>query len=184
MLQQGENPAGAFFLVSWGASVFGRVLGHIFGRTAVCHQVLIVMPLARGAACSQSRASACGDERPSPKVCADITSVPSAIFYVSASTLAAPSATISAASAVAAMFSTPVISVWLLLAASYPEFTAFQGKASCAGAKGASDGGCIVAAMAAGKQRRSAPGGRFLAFQPLGLVYHSTLDPCPRELVQ
>ena len=48
------------------------------------------------------------------------------------------------------------------------------------GAKEASDGGCIVAAVAAGGQHRSAPGGRFIAFQPLVLVYHSTLDPFQR----
>ena len=51
----------------------GRVLGHLFGGAAVCHPVLISMPLARGAACSQSRASACGDEQPGPKVGADTT---------------------------------------------------------------------------------------------------------------
>ena len=51
----------------------GRVLGHIFGGAAVCHPILICMPLARGAACSHSRASACGDEQPGPKVGADTT---------------------------------------------------------------------------------------------------------------
>ena len=64
------------------------------------------------------------------------------------------------------------------------EFTAFQGRVSCAGAKGASDEGCIVAAVAAGGQHRSAPGGRFLAFQPLVLFFHSTLDPFPRGSVR
>ena len=51
----------------------GRVLGHIFGSAAVCHPVLIFMLLARGAACGQSRESACGDEQPGPKVGADTT---------------------------------------------------------------------------------------------------------------
>ena len=66
-----KNPAGAFYLVSWGGRrvIFkmGRVLGHIFGSTAVCHPVLIFMPFARCAACDQSRARACGDEQPGPK---------------------------------------------------------------------------------------------------------------------
>ena len=48
-------------------------LGSFFASTAVCHPVLIFMPLARGAACGQSRASVCGDVQPSPKVCADGT---------------------------------------------------------------------------------------------------------------
>ena len=51
----------------------GRVLGHIFGGAAVCHPILIFMPLARGAVYSQSRASAWGDEQPGPKVGADTT---------------------------------------------------------------------------------------------------------------
>ena len=173
----------------------GRVLNHVFGSAAVCHPVLIFMPLARGAACGQSRASACGDEQPGPKVGADTTQK-SAMLGVgsgrhrcrgraaSASTVAGTSVAISVASAVAAMFSIPLISVRLLLTASYLELAAFQGRLSCAGAKGASDGWCIVTAVAAGGQHCSAPGGRFLPFQPLVLVYHRTLDPFPRGPVR
>ena len=130
-----KNPAGAFYLVSWSGRrvIFkiGRILGHICGSTAVCHPVLIFMPLARGAACSQSRASACGDERPSPEVCGDITSAPDVIFTASASTIAAPSAAMSAPSAVAAMFSIPLISVQFLHTAGDLELTAFRGRVSC-----------------------------------------------------
>ena len=47
-------------------------------------------------------------------------------------------------------------------------------------AEKAAEGVVIVEAVAAGGQHRSAPGGRLLAFQPLVLVYHSTLDLFPR----
>ena len=203
------------------------------------------MPLARGAACSQSRASACGDEQPGPKAGADTTQksamlgvgsgrrrcrgravwafrgsvrfqteaafggsgliagfgIRATFLLLTASTIAAHSAafaastisatsavsaasTVAAASAVAAMFTIPLISVRLLLAAGDLEFTAFQGTMSCAGEKGASGGGCIVTAVTAGGQHRSASSGRFFAFQPLELVYRSTLDPFPRGPVR
>ena len=98
--------------------------------------------------------------------------------------IAAPSVAISDSFIIAAMFSIPLISVRLLLTAGNLEFAALQGRVSCAGAKGASDGGVIVAAVAADGQHRSTPGGRFLAFQPLVPVYHSTLDPFPRGPVR
>ena len=82
------------------------------------------------------------------------------------------------------MTSIPLISVGFLLAAGDVEFTAFQDRVSCAGANGASDGGFIVAAVAAGGKDRSAPGGRFLASEPLVLLYHSTLDLFPRGPVR
>ena len=85
-----------------------------------------------------------------------------------------------AASAIAVMFPIPLISCRFVLTAGDLDFTVFLGRVSCAGAKVASDEGCIVAAVTTGGQHRSAPGGRFLAFQPLILVYHSTLDPFPR----
>ena len=44
-------------------------------------------------------------------------------------------------------------------------------------------GGVIVATVAAGGKHRSALGCRFFVFQPLVLVYYSTLDPFPRETV-
>ena len=66
-----------------------------------------------------------------------------------------------AASAFAIVFSIPLISVRLLLTASYLIFAVFQGRVSCTGAKGASDEGFIVAAVAAG---------RVFAFQLLVLV--------------
>ena len=59
------------------------------------------------------------------------------------------------------MFSIPLISVRLLLTAGNLEFAALQGRVSCAGAKGASDGGVIVAAVAADGQHRSTPGGTY-----------------------
>ena len=223
----------------------GRVLGHIFGGAAVCHPILVFMPFARGAVCSQSRASAWGDEQPGPKVGEDTTQksamlavgsgrrrcrgrtfwafrgsvrfqtevafagsgliagvgISATFRLLTASTISAHSAafaassisatsavsaasTVAAASAVAAMFTMPLISARLLLTAGDLEFTAFQGRVSCAGAKGASGGGCIVAAVIAGGQHRSASGGRFFAFQPLVLAYRSTLDPFVRGLVR
>ena len=56
ILQQGEIPRRSFLprLLGGGRRVIfkiGRALGHIFGTTAVCHPVLIFMPLARDAAC-------------------------------------------------------------------------------------------------------------------------------------
>ena len=71
-----------------------------------------------------------------------------------------------------------------LLTADDLDFTALQGRVTCAGSKGASEEGFIVAAVAAGEQHCSASGGRFLPFQPLVLVYHSTLDPTPRGSVR
>ena len=53
----------------------GRFLGHIFDSIDVYYPILIFMPLARGAACGQSRASACDDEQRSP-VCVDTTQNP------------------------------------------------------------------------------------------------------------
>ena len=67
-------------------------------------------------------------------------------FTASASTVAAHSAAfavsiISATSAVSAVFSIPLISVRFLLTAGDLEFRAFQGRVTCAGAKGGSGGG-------------------------------------------
>ena len=91
-----------------------------------------------------------------------LTAAPAAIFTASTSTIAAHSAAfaasaISATSAVfaasaVAMFSIPLISGRFLLTAGDLEIAALQGRVICAGAKGASDGGFIVAAVAAGGQ--------------------------------
>ena len=117
------------------------------------------------------------------------------MFVASASTIATYSAAfaapaisaisaVSAASAVAAMFSIRLISVRFFLTAGDLEFAGLQGRVSCAEAKGASDGGFIVAAVAVGGQYRSSPGGILLAFQLLVPVYNSTLDPFPRGPVR
>ena len=74
--------------------------------------------------------------------------------------------------------------VRFLLTAGDLEFTAIQGRVSSAGAKEASDGGRILAVVAGGGQHCSAPGGRFLAFQPLVLVYRSTLEPFSRRPIR
>ena len=103
---------------------------------------------------------------------------------ISAASAVSTASTVAAASAVAAMFTIPLISVRLLLAAGDLEFTAFQGRMSCAGAKGASGGGGVVTAVTSGGQHRSTSGGVFFAFQPLVLVYRSTLDPFPRGPVR
>ena len=83
------------------------------------------------------------------------------------------------------MFSIFLMLVRFLLTAGDLEFAASHSRVvSCAGAKGASDGGFSVAAVAAGGQHRSSPGGKFLAFQPLLLIYYSPLDPFPRGPVR
>ena len=156
----------------------------MFGSTAVCHPVLIIAPLARGRSYRRNR---------NPCYFLLLTAAPAAIFTSFASTIAAYStalcaysvisaaSTFSVASAVAAMFSTPSISVRLLLTSGHLKLAALQGRVSCAGAKVASDGGVIVTAVAAGVQHRFAPGGKFFAFQPVVLVFHSTLDLFPRR---